>query len=125
MSEMDKLWMHSDRRSKAYEFGVEAFLNFAVENLLTTTHIRCPCVKCVNLKLFGVGIIRDHLYFMELTKAIRIGHFTENLGKQLLMLVEMLKKMMAIVGTVLCLKKLIWMIMILVILVPIRMSLPM
>ena len=63
MSEMDKSWMHSDRRSKAYEFGVEAFLNFAVENLLTTTHIRCPCVKCVNLKLFGVGIIRDHLYF--------------------------------------------------------------
>ncbi|KAI5350198.1 hypothetical protein L3X38_003089 [Prunus dulcis] len=60
---MDKSWMHSDRRSKAYEFGVEAFLNFAVENLLTTTHIRCPCFKCVNLKLFGVGIIRDHIYF--------------------------------------------------------------
>ncbi|KAI5334978.1 hypothetical protein L3X38_025111 [Prunus dulcis] len=60
---MDKSWMHSDRRSKAYEFGVEAFLNFAVENLLTTTHIRCPCVKCVNLNLFGVGIIRDHVYF--------------------------------------------------------------
>ncbi|CAL2256233.1 unnamed protein product [Prunus armeniaca] len=34
---------------------------------------------------------------MKLTKAIRIGHFTENLGKQLLMLVEMLKKMMTIV----------------------------
>ncbi|KAI5342535.1 hypothetical protein L3X38_010410 [Prunus dulcis] len=60
---MDKSWMHADRRSKAYEFGVEAFLNFAVENLLTTTHIRCPCVKCVNLKLFGVGIIRNHVYF--------------------------------------------------------------
>ncbi|CAL2277764.1 unnamed protein product [Prunus armeniaca] len=60
---MDKSWMHSDRRSKAYELGVEAFLNFSVENLLTTTHIRCPCVKCVNLKLFGVGIIKDHLYF--------------------------------------------------------------
>ncbi|CAL9011606.1 unnamed protein product [Prunus brigantina] len=60
---MDKSWMHSDRRLKAYEFGVDAFLNFYVENLLTTTHIRCPCVKCVNLKLFGVGIIRDHLYF--------------------------------------------------------------
>ncbi|BBN67322.1 hypothetical protein Prudu_42S000200, partial [Prunus dulcis] len=29
VSEMDKSWMHSDRRSKAYEFGVEAFLNFA------------------------------------------------------------------------------------------------
>ncbi|KAL6289134.1 hypothetical protein ACE6H2_006644 [Prunus campanulata] len=60
---MDKSWMHSDRRSKAYELGVEAFLQFSVENLLTTTHIRCPCVKCANLKLFGVGIIRDHLYF--------------------------------------------------------------
>ncbi|CAL8084984.1 unnamed protein product [Prunus armeniaca] len=60
---MDKSWMHSNRRLKAYELGVEAFLNFSVENLLTTTHIRCPCVKCVNLKLFGVGIIRDHLYF--------------------------------------------------------------
>ncbi|CAL2260360.1 unnamed protein product [Prunus armeniaca] len=60
---MDKSWMHSDKRSKAYELGVEAFLNFSVENLLTTTHIRCPCVKCVNLKLFGVEIIRDHLYF--------------------------------------------------------------
>ncbi|CAL2255932.1 unnamed protein product [Prunus armeniaca] len=63
VSKMDKSWMHSDRRSKAYELGVEAFLNFSVENLLTTTHICCPCVKCVNLKLFGVGIIRDHLYF--------------------------------------------------------------
>ncbi|KAI5327463.1 hypothetical protein L3X38_026859 [Prunus dulcis] len=68
---MDKSWMHSDRRSKAYEFGVEAFLNFAVENLLTTTHIRCPCVKCVNLKLFGVGIIRDHVYFYGIDQSYK------------------------------------------------------
>ncbi|CAL2260020.1 unnamed protein product [Prunus armeniaca] len=27
---MDKSWMHADRRSKAYELGVEGFLNFAV-----------------------------------------------------------------------------------------------
>ena len=60
---MDKSWMHADRRSKAYELGVEAFLNFALENLLTTTHIHCPCVKCGNIRLFGVGIIGDHLYF--------------------------------------------------------------
>ncbi|CAL2270948.1 unnamed protein product [Prunus armeniaca] len=26
--EMDKSWMHADRRSKAYELGVEGFLNF-------------------------------------------------------------------------------------------------
>ncbi|CAL2255563.1 unnamed protein product [Prunus armeniaca] len=63
--------MHSDRRSKAYELGVESFLNFSVENLLTTTHIRCPCVKCVNLKLFGVGIIRDHLYFNRVDQSYK------------------------------------------------------
>ncbi|CAL8156902.1 unnamed protein product [Prunus armeniaca] len=28
--EMDKSWMHEDRRSKAYELGVEGFLNFAI-----------------------------------------------------------------------------------------------
>ncbi|KAI5313159.1 hypothetical protein L3X38_042333 [Prunus dulcis] len=36
---MDKSWMHADRRSKAYELGVEAFLNFSVENLLTTIRL--------------------------------------------------------------------------------------
>ncbi|CAL8116779.1 unnamed protein product [Prunus armeniaca] len=30
MCEMDKSWMHADRRSKAYELGVEGFLNFAI-----------------------------------------------------------------------------------------------
>ncbi|KAI5323834.1 hypothetical protein L3X38_032907 [Prunus dulcis] len=40
---MDKSWMHANRRSKAYELGVEGFLNFAVENLGNTTHIHCPC----------------------------------------------------------------------------------
>ncbi|KAI5343975.1 hypothetical protein L3X38_011852 [Prunus dulcis] len=62
---MDKSWMHADRRSKAYELGVEGFLNFAVENLGNTTHIRCLCVKCGNIRLFGVGIIRDHLNVEE------------------------------------------------------------
>ncbi|CAL2259575.1 unnamed protein product [Prunus armeniaca] len=74
---MDKSWMHSDRRSKAYELGVEAFLIFFVENLLTTTHIRCPCVKCVNLKLFGVGIIRDHLYFNGVDQSYKNWTFHE------------------------------------------------
>ncbi|CAL2247856.1 unnamed protein product [Prunus armeniaca] len=74
---MDKSWMHSDRRSKAYELGVESFLNFSVENLLTTTHIRCPCVKCVNLKLFGVGIIRDHLYFNGVDQSYKNWTFHE------------------------------------------------
>ncbi|CAL2276867.1 unnamed protein product [Prunus armeniaca] len=70
--EMDKSWMHADRRSKAYELGVEGFLNFAVENLGNTTHIRCPCVKRGNIRLFGVGIIRDHLYFNEIDQSYKI-----------------------------------------------------
>ncbi|KAI5328109.1 hypothetical protein L3X38_027505 [Prunus dulcis] len=64
--------MHSDRRSKTYELGVEGFLNFAVENLVNTTHIRCPCVKCRNIRLFGVGIIRDHLYFNGIDQSYKI-----------------------------------------------------
>ncbi|CAL2247277.1 unnamed protein product [Prunus armeniaca] len=72
--EMDKSWMHADRRSKAYELGVEGFLNFAVENIGNTTHIRCPCVKCGNIQLFGVGIIRDRdrLYFNGIDPSYKI-----------------------------------------------------
>ncbi|CAL2247557.1 unnamed protein product [Prunus armeniaca] len=70
--EMDKSWMHADKRSKAYELDVEGFLNFAVENLINTTHIRCPCVKCGNIRLFGVGIIRDHLYFNGIDQSYKI-----------------------------------------------------
>ncbi|CAL2247760.1 unnamed protein product [Prunus armeniaca] len=69
---MDKSWMHAYRRSKAYELGVEGFLNFAVENLLNTTRIHCPCVKCENIRLFGVGIIRDHLYFNGIDQSYKI-----------------------------------------------------
>ncbi|CAL2277834.1 unnamed protein product [Prunus armeniaca] len=70
--EMDKSWMHVDRKLKAYELGVEGFLNFAVENLGNTTHIRCPCVKCGNIRLFGVGIIRDHSYFNGIHQSYKI-----------------------------------------------------
>ncbi|KAL6289171.1 hypothetical protein ACE6H2_006681 [Prunus campanulata] len=69
---MDKSWMHADRRSKAYELGVEGFLNFASENLGNTTEIRCPCVKCGNIQLFGVGIIREHLYFNGIDQSYKI-----------------------------------------------------
>ncbi|KAI5334625.1 hypothetical protein L3X38_024758 [Prunus dulcis] len=69
---MDKSWMHADRRLKAYELGVEGFLNFAIENLVNTTHIHCPCVKCGNLQLFGVGIIRDHIYFNGIDRNYKI-----------------------------------------------------
>ncbi|CAL8135163.1 unnamed protein product [Prunus armeniaca] len=69
---MDKSWMHADRRSKAYELGVEGFLNFAVENLGNKTHIHCPCVKCGNIRLFEDGIIRDPLYFNGIDQSYKI-----------------------------------------------------
>ncbi|KAL6289176.1 hypothetical protein ACE6H2_006686 [Prunus campanulata] len=69
---MDKSWMHADRRSEAYELGVEGFLNFALQNLGNTTEIRCPCVKCGNIRLFGVGIIREHLYFNGIDQSYKI-----------------------------------------------------
>ncbi|KAI5343527.1 hypothetical protein L3X38_011403 [Prunus dulcis] len=69
---MDKSWMHADIRSKAYELGVQRFLNFVVENLENTTHIHCPCVKCGNIRLFGVGMIRDHLYFNGIDQSYKI-----------------------------------------------------
>ncbi|KAI5335613.1 hypothetical protein L3X38_025746 [Prunus dulcis] len=51
---------------------MEGFLNFAIENLGNTTHIHCPCVKCGNIRLFGVGIIRDHLYFNGIDQSYKI-----------------------------------------------------
>lgn len=41
-----------DHLGKDYEKGVESFLDFAFTRLGTAT-IRCPCVKCVNIK-FGM-----------------------------------------------------------------------
>ncbi|XP_073037636.1 uncharacterized protein [Primulina eburnea] len=62
--EMDKSWIHSDRRSKQYEEGVELFIRGCLENLhIDPNLIHCPCCKCKNLKKRPAKSIREHLYF--------------------------------------------------------------
>ncbi|XP_040372130.1 uncharacterized protein LOC112194819 isoform X2 [Rosa chinensis] len=65
--QMDKSWMLEDRRSRAYELGVEAFLKFAVENARNENRIPCPCWECGNTKDFGIGIIKGHLFSYGIT----------------------------------------------------------
>ncbi|BBH09210.1 transposable element gene, partial [Prunus dulcis] len=56
VSEMDKSWMHSDRRSKAYEFGCGSIFELCCRKSSKLQHISV-------VHVFGVGIIRDHVYF--------------------------------------------------------------
>ncbi|PKA56251.1 hypothetical protein AXF42_Ash011181 [Apostasia shenzhenica] len=53
-----------DRRSFEYENGVNSFIDFAQKNeCLVNDRIRCPCLRCGNMKLFEVNIMKDHLFF--------------------------------------------------------------
>ena len=49
---MDKSWMCMDRRTLAYEKGIEDFLLFAKSNIPNFQGLlRCPCLKCDNCKI--------------------------------------------------------------------------
>ncbi|KAL5568851.1 hypothetical protein UlMin_025426 [Ulmus minor] len=58
---MDKLWMSAHRLSSKYEEGVESFINFAILNSTKLNLIRCPCIKCSNLKFLDSKTVKDHL----------------------------------------------------------------
>ncbi|XP_075499249.1 uncharacterized protein LOC142537634 [Primulina tabacum] len=61
---MGKSWIHSDRRSKQYEEGVELFIRGCLENPhIDPNLIHCPCCKCKNLKKRPAKSIREHIYF--------------------------------------------------------------
>ena len=59
---MDKSWISADRLSKAYEEGVEAFLEFAQSNFPKSDVIPCPCVDCINFISQSVDNVRYHLF---------------------------------------------------------------
>ncbi|KAK9065094.1 hypothetical protein SSX86_016477 [Deinandra increscens subsp. villosa] len=59
---MDKSWMSSDRLSKAYDEGVNAFLEFAQSNNPESDLIRCPCVNCNNLWHHSIDSVSYHLF---------------------------------------------------------------
>ena len=57
--------MSKDRRTKEYDDGVEAFLNYAFENKKNKKCkvISCPCEDCLNFRSFPVDVVREHLFF--------------------------------------------------------------
>ena len=58
---MDKSWISLDRRSEEYRVGVKRFLNFAVRHTTNPNHMRCPCLKCGNVKYQNLSEIETHL----------------------------------------------------------------
>ncbi|KAL5551580.1 hypothetical protein UlMin_001756 [Ulmus minor] len=59
---MDKSWMSAHTISSKYVEGVESFINFAILNSTKLNLIRCPCIKCGNLKFLDPKTIKDHLF---------------------------------------------------------------
>ncbi|KAL3622591.1 hypothetical protein CASFOL_034002 [Castilleja foliolosa] len=61
---MDRSWINKNRTSVEYENGVEEFLKFASSRVSASNgdgRYYCPCVKCLNDKLFFVREIREHV----------------------------------------------------------------
>ncbi|PKA58048.1 hypothetical protein AXF42_Ash019274 [Apostasia shenzhenica] len=61
---MDRSWMRMDRRSFEYRNGVKNFIEFALNNSISSQeNMRYSCLKCGNMKLFSASIVKDHLFF--------------------------------------------------------------
>ena len=69
---MDRSWMCMDRRTLAYEKGIEDFLLFAKSNIPNFQGLlRCPCLKCGNCKVCAMNEVREHLYFNGIDKSYK------------------------------------------------------
>ncbi|KAL3613549.1 hypothetical protein CASFOL_042583 [Castilleja foliolosa] len=60
---MDQSWINAKRTSVEYENGVEEFFRFARSHVASVdgNKFYCPCVKCLNDKIFTVEEIREHV----------------------------------------------------------------
>ncbi|KAL3654586.1 hypothetical protein CASFOL_001571 [Castilleja foliolosa] len=60
---MDRSWINAKRTSVEYENGVEEFFRFATSHVASIdgNKFYCPCVKCLNDKIFTVEEIREHV----------------------------------------------------------------
>ncbi|KAK3005042.1 hypothetical protein RJ639_017841, partial [Escallonia herrerae] len=59
---MDKEWLNLSRASPAYYQGVNSFLDFAFDNVGTTSgEILCPCTRCVNCLFQNWDTMEEHL----------------------------------------------------------------
>lgn len=68
--------MFKDRLSPEYAYGVESFLQFAVQNSGDSNAISCPCAMCGNLRRNSIDVTRAHLRSngMDLTYVVWIWH---------------------------------------------------
>ncbi|XP_038695451.1 uncharacterized protein LOC119992730 [Tripterygium wilfordii] len=60
---MDKAWIECSRTSPEYDKGVKDFMNFAVENVMDASVIRCPCYECRNLAFLPTKKVTEHLFW--------------------------------------------------------------
>jgi hypothetical protein len=73
---MDKRWVYGKQFTPAYVKGVEEFMNFVSERYPEDTHIRCPCVNCLNQRLRPQSEVETHIhiYGMSATYTRWIHH---------------------------------------------------
>ncbi|KAK9071565.1 hypothetical protein SSX86_007993 [Deinandra increscens subsp. villosa] len=72
---MDRSWISSNRLSKAYGEGVNAFLEFAQINNPNSDVIPCPCVECINLIHHSIGNVRYHLFARGFDENYKVWYF--------------------------------------------------
>ena len=70
---IDKSWIQlRDRSSKAYVDGVEDFLRLAYNgNNRQTSHITCPCTRCVNRFYYNLQTVKDHIEMYGFEKSYK------------------------------------------------------
>ncbi|XP_024190649.1 uncharacterized protein LOC112194663 [Rosa chinensis] len=66
---MDKSLMHADRRSRAFELGVEELILFALESGCDVNKFCCPCMKCGRGKSWKTRVVKDHLVEFGIDKS--------------------------------------------------------
>ena len=74
LNRLDKSWYSNDRRTKRYKDGVKAFLNYVKKNLGDLSFIQYPCIKCGNMKVRYITVVKDHLFVMVSTQVMTYGH---------------------------------------------------
>jgi hypothetical protein len=73
---MDRRWVYGKQFTPTYVKGVEEFMNFVSERYPKDTHIRCPCVNCLNQRLRPQSEVETHIhiYGMSATYTRWIHH---------------------------------------------------
>ncbi|XP_020092818.1 uncharacterized protein LOC109713233 [Ananas comosus] len=72
---IDKSWMIiQDRSLIEYEMGVDAFLDYAFNQLGDVRGIRCPCTKCNNVIFKTRDEVKADLFFNGVTQSYTTWH---------------------------------------------------